>query len=81
MSTAEIIRAWKDPQYRATLTVAPPHPAGHIEFTDPALGGAAVAERGFRAATVRNYGTFGAAGTGCLICGGHTLYTKNACGC
>ena len=34
MSHAEIIRAWKDPVYRSTLSVAPTHPAGFIELAD-----------------------------------------------
>ncbi len=37
MSTVNIIRAWKDPDYRRSLTAAqraglPAHPAGAIEF-------------------------------------------------
>jgi mersacidin/lichenicidin family type 2 lantibiotic len=38
MSSAEIIRAWKDPEYRSTPSDAPIHPAGVIERSDPALG-------------------------------------------
>jgi mersacidin/lichenicidin family type 2 lantibiotic len=41
MSNAEIIRAWKDPVYRSTLTVVPAHPAGLIELTPRDLGGGA----------------------------------------
>ena len=37
MSSAEIIRAWKDADYRSTLSVVPVHPAGQIEFADPGL--------------------------------------------
>jgi|GEM_PF-4393333 len=36
MSNLEIVRAWKDPQFRATLGHAmPEHPAGQIELPDP----------------------------------------------
>ena len=36
MSNLEIVRAWKDPQFRATLGDAmPDHPAGQIELLDP----------------------------------------------
>lgn len=38
MSNLEVVRAWKDPEYRATLSaVMPDHPAGQIEFADPLL--------------------------------------------
>jgi mersacidin/lichenicidin family type 2 lantibiotic len=42
MSHQHIIRAWKDPEYRRSLSEAeqallPPHPAGHIELTDADL--------------------------------------------
>ncbi len=38
MSTAELVRAWKDPEFRATLTTTiPDHPAGQIELKDPGL--------------------------------------------
>ncbi len=38
MSNLEVIRAWKDPEFRATLDgVVPDHPAGQIEFIDPLL--------------------------------------------
>jgi mersacidin/lichenicidin family type 2 lantibiotic len=44
MSVQDIIRAWKDPQYRASLDVAertllPAHPAGLIELDDAYLDG------------------------------------------
>jgi len=45
MSNAEIIRAWKDPEYRSTLGVVPTHPAGLIELPDPDLGGSAAPKR------------------------------------
>ena len=55
MSHADMIRAWKDPEYRSTLSVVPSHPAGLIELADPHLGGrAAVTDGGFRLETVRN---------------------------
>jgi len=42
MKTNEIVRAWKDADYRDTLTVEnraelPKHPAGVIEFEQPQL--------------------------------------------
>ena len=38
MSNLEVIRAWKDPEFRATLSgIVPEHPAGQIEFADPGL--------------------------------------------
>jgi len=44
MSKVDIIRAWKDEDYRATLTEAerallPPHPAGLIELDDEQMKG------------------------------------------
>lgn len=57
MSNADIIRAWKDPEYRSTLSVVPISPAGRIELSDPALGGVTVPARGFRRDTVRHEGT------------------------
>ena len=45
MSTADIIRAWKDPEYRSTLGVLPTHPAGLIELADPHFGGSAAVRR------------------------------------
>ena len=51
MTTKNIIRAWKDAEYRNSLSESeraslPAHPAGHIELTDVELdgvkGGAAV---------------------------------------
>lgn len=39
MNAQDIIRAWKDPQYREILgDEAPEHPAGVIELTDEELG-------------------------------------------
>ena len=43
MNKEEIVRAWKDSEYRASLTEAqraqlPEHPAGLIELTDEQLG-------------------------------------------
>lgn len=42
MSDADIIRAWKDPAFRATLDAEqrssmPPHPAGIIELSEAQL--------------------------------------------
>jgi len=58
MSHADMIRAWKDPEYRSTLSVVPSHPAGLIELADPDLGGRAAAKaRGFRLETIRHITT------------------------
>jgi mersacidin/lichenicidin family type 2 lantibiotic len=49
MSTAEVVRAWKDPEYRSTLNHMPPHPAGQIELIDPDLdGNISAKDRGFQ---------------------------------
>lgn len=46
MSNLEVVRAWKDPDFRATLSgVMPDHPAGQIELADPGLDGSAAASR------------------------------------
>jgi mersacidin/lichenicidin family type 2 lantibiotic len=37
MSINEIVRAWKDPDYRATLSQFPALPIGQIEIDDPYL--------------------------------------------
>ena len=42
MKNVDVIRAWKDPLYRASLTAdelaqLPPHPAGLIELSDDRL--------------------------------------------
>jgi len=37
MSNADIIRAWKDQQFRSTLANVSPRPAGEIELADPGL--------------------------------------------
>ena len=46
MRNMDIIRAWKDPEYRLSLSEAekallPDHPAGIIELTDADLGAVA----------------------------------------
>jgi mersacidin/lichenicidin family type 2 lantibiotic len=53
MSVLDVIRAWKDPAYRHSLTaeqraLLPSHPAGAIELSAPAAqegGGVAVMHR------------------------------------
>jgi mersacidin/lichenicidin family type 2 lantibiotic len=52
MTPNDIIRAWKDPHYRAGLSAAqraqlPAHPAGAIELAEPTLH-AAWPQQGFR---------------------------------
>jgi mersacidin/lichenicidin family type 2 lantibiotic len=54
MRTIDIIRAWKDPEYRLSLSEAekamlPDHPAGIIELTDDEMGAVA---GGLRAQTM-----------------------------
>jgi mersacidin/lichenicidin family type 2 lantibiotic len=46
VTNPNIIRAWKDEQYRLSLSeseraLLPDHPAGHLQLTDTALDGAA----------------------------------------
>lgn len=54
MSSFDIVRAWKDPEYRRSLsaeeqTFLPEHPAGSIELTDEELREAAGAWSNFLA--------------------------------
>ena len=44
MSNPDLIRAWKDPEYRATLNFVPDHPAGLIELMLEAARSIVVAE-------------------------------------
>ncbi len=47
MSNLDVVRAWKDPEYRATLGDAiPEHPAGQIELADHGLDRRAAVGRG-----------------------------------
>jgi mersacidin/lichenicidin family type 2 lantibiotic len=53
MSNQEIIRAWKDAEYRANLSEAaraslPAHPAGWLEVADSDLNPAMVGAKGLR---------------------------------
>lgn len=48
MSNADVVRAWKDPEYRSTLNFLPTHPAGQIELADPDLDASSVRNTGFR---------------------------------
>jgi mersacidin/lichenicidin family type 2 lantibiotic len=46
MKNADVIRAWKNEEYRLSLgetqrSMLPPNPAGGVELTDAELGGAA----------------------------------------
>lgn len=64
MKKSEIIRAWKDPEYRASLEGVPELPAGLVELDDIAL---------------KPVGGFGASTTdthGCTVSG----ETVNSCG-
>ena len=58
MSSRDIIRAWKDPEYRLSLSAAeqawlPDHPAGTIELTEAELAVVAGGLRGAGTITVR----------------------------
>lgn len=76
MKNAEVIRAWKNPEYRLSLSKAegasmPEHPAGCIELTDEELGGAsgAVLWSWFwctLACSIRGYCTVGSLNAPCL---------------
>ena len=67
MSHAEIVRAWKDPEYRTTLSQVPPLPIGPIELEDPYLREKIIAKAvfGFRKGEHTTV-------TGCGHCG-HTM--------
>jgi mersacidin/lichenicidin family type 2 lantibiotic len=41
MSNLDIIRAWKDPEFRSTLASIPAHPAGEIDLAGAGLDGRA----------------------------------------
>jgi mersacidin/lichenicidin family type 2 lantibiotic len=41
MSNLDIIRAWKDPEFRSTLAFIPAHPAGEIDLAGAGLDGRA----------------------------------------
>jgi mersacidin/lichenicidin family type 2 lantibiotic len=47
MSNNDIVRAWKDPEYRAMCTQAPPLPIGAIELDDPYLSELAIGRQVF----------------------------------
>ena len=76
MSHLDIIRAWKDEEYRLNLTpgqraLLPAHPAGVIELTDAELDGVAGGKvvktkpgSGAGCGTGKNCSKFGGCGTG-----------------
>lgn len=75
MRTNDIIRAWKDPEFRARLENAPPSPAGLIELSDAALeliGGGFASETDTHGCTV--------SGVTVHSCGWICTYTTE-CGC
>jgi mersacidin/lichenicidin family type 2 lantibiotic len=47
MSNTEVVRAWKDPAYRAMLSEAPALPIGSIELDDPYLSETNMVSNGF----------------------------------
>src|SRR5580704_17890843 len=59
MSNKNIIRAWKDPVYRNSLSESeratlPPNPAGAIEISDADLGGAVASAQSHNASPPAN---------------------------
>ena len=64
MKKSDIIRAWKDPEYRASLEGAPESPAGVVELDDVALK------------PVNGFGASSTDTTGCTVSG----VTVNSCG-
>ena len=70
MKESEIIRAWKDPEYRASLNEAelaalPAHPSGRIDLSDSELEGVA----GGDVANTEALKTFGCCTTFFFRCG------------
>ena len=64
MSDTEIVRAWKNPEFRAKLGGAmPDHPAGQIHFAYPGLDG----KTGMEPLNISNTCTHG--GTHAHCCG------------
>lgn len=79
MSKIDIIRAWKDEEYRQSLSeseraLLPPHPAGVIELSDADLR-SAVGGLAEELAYTESYGlgTFGCCRTVISGCGTHNL--------
>ena len=75
MSDVDIIRAWKDPAYRRSLTpeqraALPEHPAGFVELSDDQL----VEASGGKA-------EIGPVATTAMTCTQHTFGGWKACGC
>jgi len=69
MSNADIIRAWKDPDYRLMLSDVPPNPAGQIELADPDLDGTIIVNSGrFHPTHGHSCSTDFGCPTGCGVC-------------
>src|SRR2546421_7656484 len=68
MSNADIIRAWKDPDYRLMLADVPPNPAGQIELADPDLDSTFVVNSTRFHRTHRHCSTDYLCPTGCGVC-------------
>jgi mersacidin/lichenicidin family type 2 lantibiotic len=68
MSNADIIRAWKDPEYRLMLPDVPPNPAGQIELADPDLDDTIIVSSGRFVSTHHNCSTDFHCPTGCGVC-------------
>jgi mersacidin/lichenicidin family type 2 lantibiotic len=82
MDKKNIIRAWKDPEYRASLAEAPESPAGAVELEDAALESVA---GGLAAATVvaisLTHGTEGCTVSGWRISCGWVCTLTTECFC
>ncbi|HKS28841.1 MAG TPA: mersacidin/lichenicidin family type 2 lantibiotic [Pyrinomonadaceae bacterium] len=82
MKKSDIIRAWKDEDYRNNLSEAekalmPPHPAGLIELNDIELSGAMGAEEEASSLRVSTLGCCGR--TFYVYCGSYEIWTLGCC--
>jgi mersacidin/lichenicidin family type 2 lantibiotic len=70
MAAIEVIKAWKDEEYRKTLTTdqkaqLPPHPSGLIEFEQPQLEDETPLRVGAKYTRHCSHGCYTARGKGC----------------
>ncbi|MCA9653961.1 MAG: mersacidin/lichenicidin family type 2 lantibiotic [Myxococcales bacterium] len=95
-SDVDVVRAWKDPAYRRTLTAEqlaslPEHPAGLVELSDDdltgAIGGAMAGAVQTTAPTCTQYSFGGWKACGCGVattainCTNYTFQGWSSCGC
>ncbi len=97
MSKVDIVRAWKDPAYRRTLSAEqlaalPTHPAGMVELSDDQLSsasgakGSPVIQTTALTCTQHTFGNWKACGCGAIAttamnCTNYTFQGWAACGC